>query len=190
MDLRAQISENPAMMSAANAQEKVLAYLSSVMSESGSISSSRVLPPKTNVVQDLLESDTSYVRLADVESSKGCGSVNEDEVEFKKNVNEWRRLDIEVKRLQHAVLERKKIQKQLEEQIKNKMFEWNVEDLNGKMDVISLKTRNVKKKMPFNKMRDELYRHFEKDSDSLDKIKSILEPVSISKKPYLSRHQY
>jgi hypothetical protein len=144
-------------------------------------------------VQDLLESDTSYVRLADVESSKGSVSasvVNDEELEFKKKVNEWRRLDIEVKRLQHAVLERKKIQKQLEEDIKMKMFEWNVEDLNGKMDVISLKTRNVKKKMSLKKMRDELYKYFEKDNDSLDKIKSIMEPVSISKKPYLSRHQY
>jgi len=187
------------------AQEKVLAYLSSVVSENGSINSSKTLPVhKTNLVQELLDSDTSFVRICphDTETptptptpypnapSSKASTIQEEEREFKHNVSEWRKLDIEVKRLQHAITERKKKQKQLEEHIKCKMLEWKVEDLNGKIDVISLKTKNVKKKLPYKQMKEELYKHFGKDDDSLDKIKQIIEPISVSKTPYLSRHQY
>ena len=64
--------------------------------------------------------------------------------EFKNNVKLWMQLDNDIKKLQNAVKDRKRLQKELTDKMEEFMRKYNIEDLNTSQGTIRFKTTYVK----------------------------------------------
>jgi hypothetical protein len=112
------------------------------------------------------------------------------EVDFKQQVRAWLELDIQVKRLQQGVRERRKMQDSLTQKILQFMESNNIEDLNTKNGLIRYKVRSSSKKLAPTKIKEQLYDHFKNDTTSLGVLDSLFNFKIVKQEPVLSRLSY
>lgn len=123
------------------------------------------------VVDNIINSDVDSVR-----STELSRTIDPNELqEFKQQVKTWLELDLVVKRLQAAIKERKKIQKELRENILKFMLLNNVEDLNTKHGTIRYRTSLVKAPLGQKEIKEKLYSEFEGEEQIINKIKRVFD---------------
>ncbi len=93
--------------------------------------------------------------------------------EFRKKVNDWMELDNQIKRLEAAASERRKKKGTLQDDIRQFMAQYNLEDLNTKAGIIRYKKVLVKEGLSQKKIREQLHSIFKDDPATLERVDKI-----------------
>jgi hypothetical protein len=107
--------------------------------------------------------------------------------DFKGKVKRWMELDTEVKRLQHAITERRRAQNILSEKIVGFMKQHNIEDLNTRDGILRYKTRVVKSSLTQKTIKERLAIAFNNDSKAMEAVQKVFEQRDSVEKPSLRR---
>jgi hypothetical protein len=97
--------------------------------------------------------------------------------EFKVQVKAWMELDIEIKRLQMAVKDRKKTQSKLNENILDFMTRYDIEDLNTKYGTLRYKTTTVKTPLSQKTIRKRLDDTFGGD----ERVSKVIDDIFVNR---------
>jgi DNA polymerase III delta prime subunit len=93
--------------------------------------------------------------------------------EFRKKVNDWMELDNQIKRLEAAASKRRKKKGTLQDDIRQFMAQYNLEDLNTKAGIIRYKKVLVKEGLSQKKIREQLHSIFKDDPATLERVDKI-----------------
>ena len=96
--------------------------------------------------------------------------------EFRNNVKLWMQLDNDIKKLQNAVKDRKRLQKELTDKMEEFMRRYNIEDLNTSQGTIRFKTTYVKAPSNQKMMKEKIKDYFRGNEDQAQEfIKYLFE---------------
>ena len=106
---------------------------------------------------------------------------------FKQTVKKWLDIDNEIRTLDSALKERKKIRKEIQEQIMVFMGEYNIKNMNTDDGKLTYNESKTKKPLNINFIKSSLNNYFNNSEDGEKVTEYLLNQREVSKRFYLKR---